>query len=306
MSEANAIDQAQPQSIEDRIAAQFGLTDEPEEAAPEATQPEEASEGEQQEPVSEPAEVEIEYDGERFSVPRKLEKAIMQEADYTRKTQALAEERRQVQYLQKAVESAKAEREFNEAIGPQLQQLQLIDNYLAQARNVNVADLDIQSGMQHLAQLQQAREHREALKSEIETRKAEHAEQRQQRMVELRQQAAEVIGKTVGPLKPEDKAALKQFTLERGYSESDFDAMELDPRAFTLINDAYKWRQLQANKAAAVGKATSASPAVKPGASANAMPQHVRNKLAFQKSMKSATTSQDKARLIEQRLSGMF
>jgi hypothetical protein len=57
-------------------------------------------EGEGSEPEPPESEtVEIEFDGERYAVPKTLEKAFMQQADYTRKTQEVAEQRRATEEL---------------------------------------------------------------------------------------------------------------------------------------------------------------------------------------------------------------
>ena len=79
-------------SITDRIAAQFGISEdspqEPTEAAPQAEDTDTASE------VEAPAEefAEVEYDGARYQVPKALEKAFLQQKDYTQKTQKIAEQ----------------------------------------------------------------------------------------------------------------------------------------------------------------------------------------------------------------------
>ena len=88
-----------------------------------------------------------------------------------------------------------------------------------------------------------------------------------------------------------------------GFTDVAMDGIELDARSAMVLHKAAQFDALQANKSAAVQKLD--SPVVKPGSS-TPMPQQVRDKLSFHKSMKSAKTSQEKARLIENRLAGMF
>lgn len=298
MPEATPDQAAEPQSVIDQIAAKFGITDEPEETAAPAE-----AEADAEEAVSEADEAEVEYDGERFRVPRKLEKAILQERDYTQKTQQLAEQRRQVEYQQKALEATKVEREFHESVGQELQQLALMDNYLGQLKNVNVNDLAMEDGFKHWMQVQQLKEQRDALQKSIEGKRAEYGRRAREAIDNLKAQARELLSKQLPSFTPEVSESLKAHAKTLGYSEADFDMIELDPRAATMLYKAMRYDQLQAGKAEAVAKV--ASPTVRPGAS-NPMPQAVKDKLAFGKAMKSAKTSQEKARLIENKLAGMF
>ncbi|PYX62591.1 MAG: hypothetical protein DMG78_32990, partial [Acidobacteria bacterium] len=68
------------------------------------------------------------------------------------------------------------------------------------------------------------------------------------------------------------------------------------------------WKAMQFDKVqAGVGKATTAAQkVVRPGAGSERMPQATADKLNFNKAMKQAKTSGEKARVIETRLEGMF
>ena len=300
-------DQAPVQSVEDRIASAFGIQDDqPEDPEKYDGRREEVAEAEEtaEEPAApEPEEVEIEYDGETFRIPRKLEKGILQEKDYTQKTQALAEQRRQVEFAQKALEASRFEREFTESVATEQQQMQMLDAYLQQLKSVNVSDLPMEDGFRHWMQLQQVKEQRESLEKSITSKRAEYERKVQEHVKGLRVQARELLAKQIGDLNDETLAALSNHAKSLGYTDTDWDLIQADPRAATLLYKAMKYDQLQANKAQAVTKAT--TPVVKPGSS-NPMPQAVKDKLAFNKAMKSAKTSQEKARLIEQRLMGSF
>lgn len=307
MIQPQPADQAPAQSVTDLIAAKFGVPPEPEEtAAPveEQADAEPNEDGEQSEAVSEPEEVEVEFDGKAFRVPKELAPAVMKGADYTQKTQALAEQRRQIEHQAKMLDDARWQREVEAAIAPKRQQMEQIDNYLAQLRNVNVADLDMESGFKHMIQVQQAREYREQLDREITTEESKAQHEARERIATRQREARELLSKQI-PEYEKRATALREYVTQHGYTETDFANMELEPRAMQLIHKAAAWDALQANKSAAVQKASSAPLSVKPGAS-NSMPQQVKDKLAFNKAMKSAKTSQEKARLIEQRLAGRF
>ena len=55
------------------------------------------------------SEAEIEYDGEKFKVPSKLKEAFLRQSDYTKKTQAVAKERAEIETLKTT-----AKREYDE------------------------------------------------------------------------------------------------------------------------------------------------------------------------------------------------
>lgn len=62
----------------------------------------EAEEGKAEPKAADSETVKVEYDGAEFEVPKALEKAIMQQRDYTQKTQAIADERRSISEIKQA------------------------------------------------------------------------------------------------------------------------------------------------------------------------------------------------------------
>jgi hypothetical protein len=299
MTDETAVDQAEPQSMEDRIAAQLGVTDEPEEAE-ENIQPEGADEAE-----AEPAEVEIEYEGERFKVPKQLEKAILQERDYTRKAQELADQRRQVEHEKQVTKAYQLDREFQQSVAAETQQLQGIENYLRHLEGVDVRALSLDDQIAHLAEISRVPRQREAIQKQIDEKRSKFDQTMQETINNIKQHAREALSKQIPGLNDEMLGSLRKYAIGRGFTEQDADGIMSDPRSSSVLYDAMRYRELQANKEGAVKKATAATPVIKPGSS-NPMPQQVKDKLAYNKAMKAATTSQAKARLIEERLSKLF
>lgn len=297
-----AIDQAQPQSMEDRIAAQFGIGDDPE---PEALQEAPPPEGEAEEQVAVSDDAEVEYDGTKYRVPKPLEKAILQEKDYTQKTQKLAEERRQLEYAQKSLETARIKREFDESVGPDLNRLQQMDDYLDHMTKVNLEGMASEELVKHSITLNQVERQRNALQKSIDEKRGQYGQRAQEAIQNLKAMAHDVLAKQVPGFTPETVTELRAHAKTLGYTEGDFDMIELDPRAATMLYKAMAYDRLQSSKDAAVQKATAAPPGVRPGAS-NPMPQQVKDRLGFMKAMKSAKTSQDKAKLIEQEMMRRF
>src|SRR5450631_913062 len=68
---------------------------------------------------AEPELAELEWDGIKFSVPAKAKDAFMQREDYTRKTQELAGQRRDVEHIREAAQQVELQRAFTDSIGPE-------------------------------------------------------------------------------------------------------------------------------------------------------------------------------------------
>lgn len=297
-----ATDQAQPQSLADRVAAQFGLADdEPEQVATES--PETEEETVEAEPEAEYSEVE--YDGQTYQVPKALEKAILQEKDYTQKTQTLAEQRRQVEYTQKALEAAKLEREFHESVANDLSQLRLMDNYLQQMKSADVSQLPIDELIRHKMSVDGLKEQRDALDAQIKGKRDEYTQKAKEQLKSLKAQARELLAKQIPNFSDDALTGLASYAQSVGYTEQDVEMIQLDPRATALLHKARLYDELQASKAASVQTAKTAPPVIKPG-SRNPMPQQVRDKLALRKAIKNETDSVKRARLIEAEIANRF
>lgn len=308
---AAPIDQAQPQSIEDRIAAQFDIIEDSppgDDGAPIAP-PEPTPEGNEAQPEDdaaaepEPTEAEVEWQGAKYRVPKDLESAVLQANDYTRKTQEVANQRRQVEYAQQAVEATRQELEFGRTMQTEFQQLQGLDNHLAQLNQVNVDDLPFEEGIAHDRKVARLEKQRAALAQGIEAKRGEFAQKQRQTIETLKVQSRELLSKQYGGLDDKVFASLTEHAKTLGYSDQDVEMISLDPRAQSMLYKAWKYDQLQANKSAAVLKAT--TPTVKVGSS-NPMPQQVREKLALRKAIKAEPNSAKRARLIEQDIANRF
>lgn len=300
MTEANQ-DQPATESLPDRIASMFD-PGQPEEAdyVPQADPEVEGDEPEAEEAASEPDVVEVEIDGETFALPKKAAEAAMRHADYTRKTQELAEQRRQVEFAQKALETAKIEREFHDAAATELQQIQMVENHLAQLQNLDIRQLSTDEKLDHIVAMQQTERLLSSLKGSVDKKRSEFTAKQQASLDGLKKEAKEVLSKQFPGLTDETLAQVDTFAKSLGYSDQDLGLFRVDPRATAVLIKAMKFDQLQ-SKATPVAK----TPVIKPGSS-NPMPQQVRDKLNFRKAMAKATDSQSKAKLIEQRLGNMF
>lgn len=146
-------------SLKDRLAAhlkaEFGdrfeyesPTAEPE-GQPQAeanveTQPEPAPETQteeaQAEPEGQPDEVTeaVEYEGKEYRVPKELKEALLRQADYTRKTMEVAEERKAVQQERQTIDGVK---QALAQVAPLIAQLGVIDAHAQALQRVDMQAL---------------------------------------------------------------------------------------------------------------------------------------------------------------------
>ena len=310
--ENTASDQAPVQSLTDKLAGMFGYPgDEVPNDKPDGTrietEEERAAEAEAEaeaaaEVPAEPEDVEVELEGKRFKVPKDLEPAIMRQQDYTRKTQELAEHRRTLEQAQEAQNLALMEKEFAQSIAAESQQMAQLDSYLQSVNWQELHDAPVEESIKTFMQVQRAKDMRDSLKASIDQKRSEFSRDFSTAMEAHKGKVLELLAKQLPGFTRESVESIREYAQSQGFTKAAFDNIALDAKSMAVLHKAAQFDKLQAEKVAAVKQAT---PTVKPGAS-NPMPQQVRDKLAFNKAMKSAKTSQEKARLIEKKLAGGF
>lgn len=303
MSEMNSGDQASGQSLVDRIAAQF---DEPETEPQEQAAPEtvEDSSEEVEAPQTEAVEeVEIEYDGDRYRIPKKLEKGFMQERDYTQKAQDLAEQRKRLEQSEAVLKLADIDREFNQAVADDAQQVQMLDGYIKQLKGQDFDSMSAEDGFKQWMRIQSMQERRNELDKAIQSKRKEFQQRYDQSVSELRGKTREALTKLAPSFTDESFNGLKDYANSQGFTGDAFDRIALDTKSALVLWKAQRYDQLQAEKSSAVKKVE--SPVIKPGSS-NPMPQSVKDRLALNKAFKNAKTKGERDALMQKRVEAMF
>ena len=193
---------------------------------------------------------EIDYEGEKYKVPKKLKDGFLRQADYTVKTQTLAEERRafeaaQQQFVQRQqFQSQHIERIAEvKAIDHRLEQFSQLDwNALTDADPVQAMKLDremrtLQSTRgQHVAAITQAQEHAATQTSQATARSLDEAR-------------ASLSREITGYGTPELTKALSETAKGLGFKPEEL-ANVNDPRAVKMLHKAYLYDKLVAEKKA--------------------------------------------------------
>ena len=243
------------------------------EAQPEETQDEPQA---TEDAAPEAAADEIDFDGKKLAIPPGTPPELVAsvkslandlKADYTRKTQEVAEQRKSIATRSEAIQQQEVMLSANfqkaveyKAVQERLQQFEqidwssLVDQDPAQATKLNLAF----QGLQRQASAM----HRELQQSEAQRQQA--LAQHQQSLVE---QGQRELAKRIPKWSGEIAKGVSETALSYGFSQDELSAI-VDPRIVHAMHDAMQWKKLQAQKPAAMQKVADAPKVLKPGASA--------------------------------------
>jgi len=218
---------------------------------------------------------EIEYDGEKFSVPAKLKDAFLRQADYTRKTQEVAQAKAAVEQERQVAQ--RLTQEAQQFVG-QYAAIQQIDQQLAQLQKVDWQQLATADPLQNL-QLRQSWTElvhmRQNALQQLEQARQSAQVQQFQAVQQAVQQGHEVLAKSIPNWGPDMQKALLATAQTIGYRPDEL-ATLADPRAVKLLHKAYLYDQLQQQKTVAEKQVKQAPPkVVRPTASQG--PERQRN-----------------------------
>ena len=253
-------------SIESRLSAVFA-TPKPEEA--EAPPVEAVAETEEGTPETEVSDDLIDFeadDGTTIKLPVAAKDAVLRHADYTRKTQQLADLQK---LAQDKIQFADAREQLSAAVLEDLSEFRGMEKELQQYKQVDWEMLYQANPGQAFALQQKQRDLQEKVSTkEREIRaKAESIQQAAKKHGDFQWAEAEKSARSViGNITAAENAAMAQTVKALGFTESEFKSRFADPRVIVAIHKAAKWDLLQAGKGKAVETATNAPPVVKPGA----------------------------------------
>jgi len=154
-----------------------------------------SDEGEEQEP--EPEYTEIEFEGKHYEVPKELQAAIMKNADYTQKTQTLAEERRALEEQQQQVQQTQQQLGIN---FEKRAELVMVEKDLQKYSNVNWVELSQQQpdkAQAHQANFLQLQNRHQALSNEISQAEQHAFNEQQQQTVKRIEESKQRLSKEI-------------------------------------------------------------------------------------------------------------
>ncbi len=274
----------------DRISAHLGLpANEPEPVAPTS----EAA----------PEDAEIEWEGVRFKAPAKIKEALMKGEDYTRKTSELAEQRRALEQAKELSTQSQLESAFKDSVADEIREIALRDAYLARADKIDWGAMTMEQMVRQKHEIDTIERERNRIQKSVDDKRARFSDEMKSKFSELRAKSRELAAKSIPGFSEETEKAIRTHANSHGLTDQEVDSVLLDPRSAKILWEASQYAKVKAGTTQAVESATRV---VKPGASNEKMPQSVVDKLNYNKAIKKAVTSGDKAQLIEARLMGMF
>lgn len=226
----------------------------------ESDEPEEPTEGEGEDEGEE-----VEFEGKAYKVPKGIKEALLRQADYTKKTQEVAEQRKAVEERAQVLEQREkvSAQTFEKAVEfrevqKQLAQYEKVDwTTLAQEDPARATQLNI---AYQLLQREAQTKYGEWKQAEQQTQQL--TEQSRQQMLVKAEQELKTRLPNFGPQVAEKIAKAGK---EYGITDQELNSL-IDPRYVHVLHDAMKWRALQAEKPKAMQKVVDAPQAIKPQA----------------------------------------
>jgi hypothetical protein len=230
----------------------------------------EASEDESEAPLK------VAFDGKTWELPpgtppeiaagvKKMADEL--KADYTRKTQSVAEMTRHAEERSKAVQQ---QAELVAVTSTKVVELREVQRQIEQIEAIDfnaLADQDPQQAIRLQAAHTRLLQQREAKQREFfETQQQAQALTAHQRQRALEQAAAE-LKKAVPDFTPKMAQAIRENTRAYGFTDAELESVT-DHRLVLALKDAMAWRQLQAQKPQAMKKVAEAPRSIKPQAPA--------------------------------------
>jgi len=278
-------------------------SDDPEPQTSDADEIEEGSEAsseEQAESQSKQAETaaleEVEIDGKVEKVSAAVKSALMRTADYTRKTQEVAEERKLVQ-LERQAQGLDAE--FRKSSAAEFKALSDADAKLQQFDDF---DWRTQSGdalLQLKIAYDKAKETREKAESAIKSKRGEFDGKLDKLKADLISQGNKILAQALPKWDAKTAQDLKDYAIREGFSSEEMSNI-YDPRFVKLMFKAQQYDTLQSSKSGALAKAAKAPPLTKPGTTSPET-QKAMDRTSFRKAMKTASPNKQVA-LVADRL----
>jgi hypothetical protein len=281
--------------------AQEATEESPNEPTDQAPNDEETASETSNEESTAPQYSEVEFEGRQYQVPPELKDAIIRHADYTQKTQALAEQRKVFEHQQAQMRAAHIAQEFNHSIAPQLSEIAQIDAQLAQYDKVNWREIPADERSLHMLEMQRLEKLKDAKEKEVELKRGEHSKQFHEQLAKLQSDAAALLKQRIPSWGEASAKEVRDWALNNGFTQDEVSSIH-DPRHAEVL-----WKAAQYDKAKSSAKPVIAQAKAAKPSSANPMPQHVKDKLAFNKRLNAtAPNSPERKATVEQRVGSLF
>lgn len=190
---------------------------------------------------------EVDYEGKQYKIPKELKDALLRQSDYTRKTQEVAEHRRQLEAAQRQFQMASQAQQQNLKAHAQLMAL---EDQIQRYQNVDFQkwmDEDPVEASKAYMSFNQLNGMREHLKQQISAHEQQRQFERQQNVARLIEEGQKVLKREIPNWSADTAKALKDYGQNLGFNDSELDQIH-DPRIVKTLHKAYLYDQMM-NKA---------------------------------------------------------
>lgn len=192
----------------------------------------------------------IEYEGKQYQIPKPLKPGFMMQSDYTRKTQEVAEQRRQLEQGYQALQASQTahQEEITERA-----KLVAIDAMLQNYDQINWAELEAQDPVgagSQFRQYQQLKDQRAQVENALRQWQSKRTETQHQDLVRRIQETRDHAQKNIKGWTPETDKQLIDFATSKGFSQQEL-AGSMDKRVYEMLYLANIGAQTLAKQTAA-------------------------------------------------------
>ena len=212
--------------------------------------------------AGQPQEREVEIDGERYMMPAKIAERFIQQADYTRKTQDIAEMRR---VLTAEREGYQVNQAFEQSIGAERRDMTLLEAQIGALQASNWQAMGTEDLLKTRALLDQLKDARANLDNQIKAKRAPFDDKLKQLRTEALTAGRKLIEQRIKGFDEKTETAIREYAVGAGYTQAEV-ASIMDPRIVETLWKAKQWDDLQASSPGTLKRASQAAPTVRPGA----------------------------------------
>lgn len=271
--------QEEPQEVEEELEEEVGEEEVVTEDSEDETEDEELAEtddevDEEESDEEQPAEsVKLKVNGEEIEKPLDEVVALAQQGlDYTKKTQEVAEKRKELESLENQIRMQEQQLQEQSMLNSELIQdvakITALDQQLSEYQDVNweeLSDSDFVTAQKKFFTFNQLQQQRSNLVSQFESKRQEALNKQQQAVADKVAKGREVLAKEIPNWSQETTQEIISTGREDyGFTDAELNAI-VDPRHVRVLHDAMQWRKLKSKNSVVKKKVSRAKPVVKPG-----------------------------------------
>lgn len=217
--------------------------------------------------------VKLKVNGEEIEKPFDEVVALAQQGlDYTKKTQEVAEKRKELESLENQIrlqeQNLQQQSMLNSELIQDVAKITALDQQLSEYQDVNweqLSDSDFVTAQKKFFTFNQLQQQRSNLVSQFESKRQEALNKQQQMVADKVAKGREVLAKEIPNWSQETTQEIIAIGREDyGFTDAELNAI-IDPRHVRVLHDAMQWRKLKSKNSVVKKKVSRAKPVVKPG-----------------------------------------